>query len=438
MKKILDYLKKALKYFFSFLASMNLAVFVLSVLSLIIILQMLSERMVGAGKFWKWLEFIASGDFYHSKGFTVLLILFCINLLACSIKRLPATFRGLRASSKELNEGMIASLPLVERFKVKDSIESSENLSAAITTHFKKPKIIKKGSGQLNLYAEKGRYTHLGFHLAHLSILVIILGVMLSTKGYEYSFQMRKDQVLDPLVVRDNMGIKKPLDFALLCEDLETIYHKGTSKVNKHQSTLTILNDGEKVKTQVVDFGHPLRYQGFDIYQDRYSRKVKYATIKVVSKDGGSQVYEVKSGSNFRLEGTGLGVIATRFKSNTVQLRSSFSASRIWVSRTPVRFSDEKLRDYQFSLVEVSYKESTSLKVISDPGMKVIWYAAFCMLIGFGIIFFVPHRQIWLSFKEEEEGKIITIAGSATKSVDFLEETFKNIVQDLKKNLTIA
>ncbi len=430
MKKTLHYMRKILNYFFNFIASLNLAVFVIFSISLLILIQILSEKIITAGKSWKWLEFIASIDFYQSKGFTVLLLLFCVNLLACSVKRLPRAFKVFKASSRELNEGIIASLPIVERFKVKNNGELGETLSSALTTHFRRPILTKKEGGKLTLYAERGRYTHLGFHFAHLSILAIVLGVLLSSTGYGYSFQISKGQLLDPFVIRDNQGKRKTLDFSLLCEEYRTIYYKGTSEVGKHESTLTILKNGEKVKTQMVDFGHPLKYQGVAIYQDRFSRKVKYAKIKVISGDGETEIHEVKSGSKFTLKGIREGIIVTRVRSKTAQLRGSSSASRMWVSKTPTRFPEEKWRGYQFSLDEVYYKESTSLKVIRDPGMGVIWYATFCMLAGFGVIFFMPHRQIWLSLEGEEE-KVLTLAGSTTKNLVSLEETFTNIIESL-------
>ncbi len=60
----------------------------------------------------------------------------------------------------------------------------------------------------------------------------------------------------------------------------------------------------------------------------------------------------------------------------------------------------------------------------------MIWYATFCMLAGFGVIFFMPHRQIWLSL-EGEEAKFLTLAVSTTKNPASLEETVTNVVQSL-------
>ena len=436
-------MKRILNGFFRFLASMNLAIFLLSAISVLIILQITSEKLIATFKAWKWLEAIATSDFYHSQGFILFLILFIINLLACCLKRLPETIKVLKNSLRELNESEIASLPFVERIKVKDFIKSSEKLSSLVATHFNKPTLIKKGSGQLNLYAEKGRFTPLGFYLAHLSILAIVLGVILSTSGYQYTFEMKKNQLLDPMIIRDSKGEKKALDFSLLCDNFKTIYYQGSSKVKKHQSILTILSDGKKIKTQAIDFGNSLNYGGISIHQDLNSRTIKYVMIKVVSKDGKSETYEVESGSWFKLKEIGISIIATQFEANSVllsiasspemRIASSPSPEKICVSRSPVRFLDKRLMDYQFSLVEIFHQEATSLKIMKDRGNKLIWYATFCMLIGFGIIFFIPHRQLWLRVNQEEDGSVITLSGSTTKNLTSFEETFKDIFQNIKE-----
>jgi cytochrome c biogenesis protein ResB len=263
----------------------------------------------------------------------------------------------------------------------------------------------------------------------------MVLGVMLSTRGYEYSFEMRKGQIIDPLVVRDSKGENKTFDFSLLCEGSETIYFPGTSEVMKHQSTLTILRKGEKVKSQLVDFSHPLVYDGIDIYQDRFSRIIKYAKIKVVSEDGEIHVHEAKSGGRFKLGDSKIIITVWKIKSstNSVQLKSNLSSARRLVSSTPVSFSDRRLRGYKFSLVEIFKKESTSLKIIRDPGEGVIWFSFLTMVLGFSITFFFFHQKIWAKVEEKEGGCTITLAGSANKNLRAIEEIINNIQSELSE-----
>lgn len=426
-------IKKFLRHTLYFCASLQLTIFILAVAAIIFTLQSASSQLTAILKTWKWLEAIPVLDFYHSNIFIVLLILFCINLLACSLKRLPKTLHLLSRSSEELNEKMMASLPLVAQFTVKDFIKSSEALMYALTSHFKKPTVTKKEHGQLNLYAEKGRYTHLGFYLAHLSILVFALGVMISTTGYVHSFIMLEGQVLDPVVVRDGKRSSKNLDFSLLCEDFNTIYYPGSSRVKTRQSVLTILNNGKKVKTETVDFAHRLQYNGITIYQDPYSEEIQYARIKVVSPGGKAKVYEVKSGNWFTLEENGIRIRATQFEPNAVKLKSGLSPAIVWVSYSPVRFYDDELRGYQFSLIETFKREATRLKIVKSRGKEVIWYSFFSMIMGFIISFFLFHQRVWAKVAGNEGECTITLAGSATRSTQSLEKLFNAIQNELRK-----
>jgi len=428
-------MKKILKYFISFFSSINLTIVLLAVLAVFFTAQAANKPLLALFKSWTWLSAIAKVDIYHSWWFIFLLVLFCLNLVACCINRLPKTLAFIKVPAGEPGDGMMDELPVVKRFTIKEGIASGEKLRTLLSSHFRKIKTVGQGERHLYLFAEKGKYAHLGFYFAHLSILFMVLGVMLSTRGYEYSFEMREGQILDPLVVRDDRGERKVFDFSLLCEDSETIYYQDRSEVMKHQSTLAILRDGEKVKTQLVDFSRPLVYSGIDIYQDRFSRIIRYAKVKVVSKSGEVQVHEVKSGGRFKLSDSGIVITAWKIKSrtNAVQLKSSLSSSKLSVSNTPVSFFDKRLRDYQFSLVEIFKKESTSLKIIKDPGKGVIWYSFLIMVLGFSITFFFFHQKVWAKVEEKGGECIITLAGSANKNLRAIEEIFNSIQSELSE-----
>ena len=428
-------MKKILKYFISFFSSINLTIILLAVLAVFFTAQAANKPLLSLFKSWTWLSAITKVDIYHSWWFILLLVLFCLNLVACCINRLPKTLAFLKVPTDEPDDRIMNKLPVVKSFTVKEGVDSQERLKMLLSSYFRKIKTVGQRESKLYLFAEKGKYAHLGFYFAHLSILVMVLGVMLSTRGYEHSFEMRKEQIIDPLVVRDRKGERKTFDFSLLCEGSETIYSPGTSEVMKHQSTLTILRKGEKVKSQLVDFSHPLVYGGIDIYQDRFSRIIKYAKIKVVSEDGEVHVHEAKSGGRFKLGDSKIIITVWKIKSstNSVQLKSNLSSARRLVSSTPVSFSDRRLRGYKFSLVEIFKKESTSLKIIKDPGEGVIWYSFLIMVLGFSITFFFFHQKVWAKVEEKEGGCTITLAGSANKNLRAIEEIFNNIQSELSE-----
>jgi len=401
------------------------------VATLIFILQIAQEKLVLAFPSWKWLAAVGQVDFYHSRGFFVLFALFCINLIGCTFKRLPRTIAILKSSSKVPDDEFLNSLNSSLEVVVNGSKLSRENLQSIISAHFSKPQLIKDDGGSLYFYAEKGRYTHLGFYLAHVCILLIAIGTILSSRGFQSSFDVARGQLLDPLVVRDAARQEKALDFALRCDDLKTVPYGESEKLKKHMSTLTILQGGAAVKTQDLDFGTHLTYKGVDIYQDRFSKTINYAKLQVSDSAGKQKEYELKIGDSFSVGDTAEKLRLTRVKQDSVQLKAISSPGSLWVSKSPVQFAEPSLQGYRFSLVELLQKETTSLKAIYDPGKDLIWYSFIAMIAGFSICSFLSHQRLWVRMDMQEGRCRVMLAGAATKN----QSAFINVLNKIKAEL---
>ena len=417
----------------SFLASIHLTIILLTAATLIFILQIAQEKLVLSFPSWKWLAAIGQVDFYHSRGFFVLFALFCLNLVGCTLKRLPRTIAVLKNSSRELDEALRSSLPICEMAAASDYQAARQSVLSAVTGRFKKPGSVREDGNSLHLFAEKGRYSHAGFYLAHLCLLFLALGTMLSATGFQYSFEVTRGQLLDPLVVRDSARQEKALSFSLLCKDLRTIPYGEAAKLKKHESTLAIIKNGETVITQEVDFSTPLHYDGVDIYQDRFSKTIPYATIKVISPANQQSTYELKLGDSFVLNPGGVRIRATRLRADGVQLKTITSPETLWITQSPVQFSQPPLQGYQFSLTAIAQKEATTLKAIYDPGKDLILYSFIFMIAGFSICFFCSHQRVWARIERTASGCSVTLAGAATKNVRDVAElvaAIKNRVQE--------
>ena len=425
-------MKKIFGAIVSFLASINLTIILLSVATLIFILQIAQDKLVFYFPSWQWLSAAGKFDFYHSRGFFVLFALFCINLIGCTLKRLPRTIAVLKSSSKELDETLRTSLPICETVAVSDYQAARQTLLAMVAGYFKKTGIIREDGDRLHLFTEKGRYSHAGFYLAHLCLLFLALGTMLSATGFQYSFEVTKNQLLDPLVVRDTGRQEKALDFSLLCNDLKTISYGESSKLKKHQSTLSIIKNGATVATQEVDFATPLHYNGIDIYQDRFSKTIPYAKIKIIAPDNQQSTHELKLGDSFAAGTAGVRIRVTRLRPDGVQLKTLTLPETLGVAQSPVQFRQAPLQGYWFSLMEITQKESTTLKAIYDPGKDLIWYSFILMVAGFSICFFCSHQRVWVKVEIIGGGCSVTLAGAATKNLREVSELIMAIKNSLE------
>jgi len=424
-------MKRVLTALFNQLASITLTIILLSAISLLIGLQLAAPQLKPLFKDSPWLTELATVEFFRSRLFILFLILFCINLIACTLKHLNKTVALFRAAStfKELPD---ASWPVSEIIEGKDIETVTRNLINAFTRHFRKPVMVKEDAGLRFLRAERGRYTNLGFYLAHLSILTLVIGVIMSLNGYTYYIDISEGQVIDPLVVVDSKQHEKRLDFGLRCDEFKTLYYEGTTKVFKHESTLSIIEHRNKVKTQLVNFGTALHYGTLDIYQNRFVNSIQRAKIQVITPTGEEHLYEVKNGEIFRLPGINLPIRAAAFRENSLQLLSLSPPDRLWISHSPVRFMQVALSGYQFSLAGFSSTEMTNLRIVDDPGKGIVWYSFLSMIAGFCIMFFLSHRRIWAMVETIENRCEVKLGGTSTKNPQSMQETLNLIARETK------
>lgn len=414
---------------FNQIASIKLTIILLFLILFIIGLQLLVTKYQEFLKGWSWINLIASADFFHSRVFLSTLLLFCLNLITCLLKHLKKTLASFnkKAIYNEINRD---SFFLTSKVIEGKDPEIIEKLSHAISRHFKKPRIIGKEEGVHFLVAEKGKFASLAFYLAHLALLFLVAGVIISLNGFTYYLDIRKGQVIDPLVVMDNKRKAKKFDFALKCEDFSILNYEDKS-VRKHQSTLSILKSGKILKTQVVDFGTPLNYKKIAIYQNHFVSRIPLARIRVITPQGEEMQYEVKNGEVFYLLGNKFPLRAVAFRENSLQLISLSPQDRLWISSVPVGFSSPALSDYRFNLLGYTSYEMTNLKIIYDPGKRIIWYSFLGMAAGFSLMFFFSYSRLSAIVEEQAQGYMVKIGGYSTKDSQMISKIIKAILLEI-------
>ena len=428
-------MRKLLNKIFDFLSSIMLTIFVLSAVTGFIVLQICGQKIQSLFKDLEWLKAVAAIDFFHSTAFVLLLMVFCVNLLACCVQHLRRTIELFNGAKDQPEDTLFDKLPVVQTVTAADFESASEKVSGAFAAFFKKTAPVKDSPGQRWFYAERGRYTTLGFYLAHLSILTLVIGVIISLRGYHYTFDIAKGAKMDPLAIEDSKKNRIELDFGLQCDDAKVIFRTGTNKIDHHESTLSILKNGTPVKTQLVDFGHPLHYEGVDIYQNLFNKSVRYARIKVTAKNGSVNVFEIKKGGSFTLSDSGITIQGPTFQNDSIELKSFAPGASLWITRNPARFSSPPLNDYEFVFQEFFFKDLISLKAIRDPGQTVVWYSFLSMMAGFSVMFFFSYTRIWARVEKKGDECVITLGGTATKNLDSLKKAINALHTVLKERV---
>ncbi|TLS75804.1 cytochrome c biogenesis protein ResB [Mariprofundus erugo] len=58
----------------------------------------------------------------------------------------------------------------------------------------------------------------------------------------------------------------------------------------------------------------------------------------------------------------------------------------------------------------------TGLQLAQDPGMNVVWIGSALLVIGLCIMFYMPHRKLWLIIKPNDAGIQVSLAGMANRN----------------------
>jgi cytochrome c biogenesis protein len=78
----------------------------------------------------------------------------------------------------------------------------------------------------------------------------------------------------------------------------------------------------------------------------------------------------------------------------------------------------------------------TGLQLARDPGMNVVWIGSAILTIGLCIMFYMPHRKLWLIVRPESKKTHITLAGMATRNPIAFNLTFHDLLTKLEEDFT--
>src|SRR4030042_2168991 len=233
-------------------------------------------RQYGVGLY-EVLDFFSVFDMYHSWWFSTILLLLVINLIACSINRLPGVLSQISRTRTGLEDSRLKAFPYTDRIQIrgKGEAKTEENVRSLLKKEFGNS-IRFESESATTLFSEKGRFSRLGVYIVHLSLLFILIGGLIgSLYGFRGHVEILEGDTVNQIFLRVRNGeIPKPLEFSVRCDDFNVTYYDLPGKEEKHvkeyTSTLTILENGNEVLKKAVQVNHPLHYKGLAFYQSNY------------------------------------------------------------------------------------------------------------------------------------------------------------------------
>jgi cytochrome c biogenesis protein len=386
------------------------------------------------------LNFFNLFDMYHSWWFSAILLLLVINLITCSLHRLPGILGQISRGSGELEDRMLKAIPYVEKFQIRNPAKQAENVQSFLKKWFRSWKQIETEKA-VTLFSEKGRFSRLGVPITHLSILIILIGGILgSLYGFRGHVEILEGEKVDRIFLRiKDEEVPKPIGFSVRCDEFNITYYdlKGTEKhVKEYTSILTILENGKEVLKKTVQVNHPLHYNGLAFYQSNYGA-IHDVTLGIQWKGKKEKAsFKALEGTAVPVPNTDLFIRVLRYAQEVhnfgegvqvVLFKPNQESRPFWLLRKFPQLDQQRGDEFLLTFEGFAEKEYTGLSVTKDPGVWVVWIGCGLMIFGLIVSFFFSHQKIWVRIPKGPGGEIV-FAGSANKNrVDF-EKTFGQLV----------
>ncbi|HEX7539114.1 MAG TPA: cytochrome c biogenesis protein ResB [Syntrophales bacterium] len=444
----------------SFFSSVRLTLFLLIVIALAAILgTVIPQQDAAQGAFEKlppalagFLRFLQLYDLYHSPWFLLLMGLLTVNLVVCSLNRLPVSLRLYRMQPEPDRPGLYEDLP-PERVLVAggSAEEEAARMEQILTKAFGKPEA-RKTDQAAYFRAHKGAWSYFGVYVIHAGVLVIILGAVIgSLLGFDGYVNIPEGASADRIELRGGKGVME-LGFSVKCDDFNVeFYDSGMPKL--YRSDLSFLKGGEIRAKGVLMVNHPLEFEGIRFYQSSYGSVPGEVVLKILKK-GEETVKRARQGESFTIDGGKAQVEILRVEGNLMRMGPAVKvgvtagdrAVSFWVfkfldaieeqnpgitSQVP-QFNAGLYKPFLFKLEGIETSFYTGLKVNRDPGVPIVGAGAFLLVAGFLLTFFSSHRQVFVRVDRRHGKTRISVSGRCSRDPVRLNREIERILRSYR------
>ena len=449
-----------MKSLLQFLSSVKLAIVLLIIITVASILgtlipqgRGLEEYALRYGQLAGLLERIQFTRLYQSFWFISLLILFSLNILVCTLTRLTPKLKRVFSPKLETEPNKLAVLKIQEEFsKEGDAHQAREEIREELKRHHYRIRE-KSGKDRSFLLARKKTSGLFGADIVHLGLLIILAGGIFSgLSGLKSHLSFSEGEAL----------AVPNADFQIRLDRFETEFYES-GQVKDWKSTLTVLEDGKELQTKIIEVNHPLSYKGYMFYQSGYNWDWQKPTLEIWAKQKDSADYigmaRLRLGERAELSGSDLQITALQFvpdfiidENNRIATRSMQPNNPAvyiegWQGETQVfsgwifakfpefsRMHSEEETNLSFELRDYRGGQISVIQAAKDPGANLIWIGCGFLMLGLGMAFYWPPREIKIIIDPAQNKTEIFAGGIASKNKDAFQAEFENIMTKLRRD----
>jgi len=368
-------------------------------------------------------------DLFHAWWFTLLLLSLSLNLIACSLERLPRIWFLVRDPETRLEHvrGLRFRVPATR------TLAGADAVAAHLREAGYRVSMAERDSG-VDLFAERGRFSRFGVWIVHLSLLVVLGGGIVGRlTAFEGMAFVPQGSEVDSMTVRspDGSRTRRKLGFVVHCDDFRLKeFEPGRPKA--FESDLRIFerlpdgSAGAELGRQTINVNHPLRHAGLTLYQASYQPLDEGLRARITVLDKVTQkthVLLVAAGEPIQVaEGLEYQVVA--YQEDYGRLGPAVEVVRsdggrqtsFWVFARAPRDYDRLNRDdrFAFTFSELTQAYATGLQIARDPSTPIVYFGCFLLFVGAAVAFYTSHKRVWARVADGR----IALGGAAHRNAE--------------------
>lgn len=358
---------------------------------------------------------VGLGDVYHAWWFQGLLGLLCSNIIACVWQRFPVLWR--RTWLGEPWPKIDSHVPQARLGTQAHAIAAVEAVLNEQGCSWQR----RQQEEQVAWLAYRHRWAPWGTFLAHISVLLIVLGGLYGNLG---GFQKELSLIVGESKLLDHAwGEATGLELELA--DFRTEYY-ANGQVSDWISELVVRREGQELARQAIKVNHPLEVAGIHFYQAFYGQMIET---------------RLASGETRLLEEKQIWVLDQERQTAVQAMRyiPDFDPDHPMTSR-----SQERRNPYVLYVLYEGGRQSawgaapigqavafaggetvsfttvypfSGLQIKYDPGLPLVWSGFFCMSLGFFLGLYGKAR--YFACYAEADGRVRLGGIKAAEAEDF-------------------
>lgn len=438
----------------NFFASVKLALVTLFVLAVASIIGTIVPQKEEAARYIelygeniaKFFQVLDIQDMYNSWWFVSMLVLFSLNLIVCTIERLPHIWKVVRQDNlATTNPERLGKMAMRRHFSGEMSLEQAcGRVETAMRASGWSLSQLAKDGGTL-FFSQKGAYTRLGVIIVHVSILVIFTGALIgSFYGYKASVLIPEGGETSQVYQSNNQHTAIPLAFTVRCNDFQLTYY-DTGMPKEYRSDLIVSKGADKLYEKSIVVNDPMQFGGLTFYQSSYQPVQGQFAVQIVNdttKAAQKFFISARQENKWLSEKVVFGI--TDLSGPDMMKRYQY---KVW-------FSDDKAAPSEFWINEggtakikrtdATYtltaqpRFATGLQVVKDPGVWTVYSGCIMMILGLFVIFFMSHRRVWVFVSGDGKKASILVSGMSNKNKIGFEKNMDAIYDSFASDASLT